>query len=310
MRVGLQIPNFTWSGGPAKLGAHLKTIARQADEAGFASFWVMDHFFQLGPVGPGVTDQDMLEGYTTLGFAAAATERIKLGTMVTGVTYRHPAILVKEVTTLDVLSGGRAYLGIGAAWFEEEHVSLGVAFPPLKERFARLEETLQIALQMWADAGKFDEAAPYAGTYYQLARTLNVPQSLQRPHPPILIGGTGEQKTLRFVAQYGDACNLFARLGTEALQHKLAVLQQHCERAGRPYAAIEKTSIDQMMHVTSDGRNGTMTPAAAIQHFTALADLGFDTGLVSLRNIDEPNALAIWQRELIPAIEQLPVAGR
>jgi len=309
MRVGLQVNNFTWPNGAAQLGADFKHIAQRAEQAGFDSLWVMDHFFQLGPVRAGVTDQDMLEGYTALGFAAGATERIKLGTMVTGVTYRHPGVLVKEVTTLDVLSGGRAILGIGAAWFEEEHQSLGIPFPPLKERFERLEEALQIAHQMWQDEGNFDTAKPFEGKHYQLKRTLNVPQSIQRPHPQILIGGTGEQKTLRMVAQYGDACNLFARLGKDALVHKLDVLREHCERLGRPYTDIEKTSLDSML-VTRDGRDGSQTPAQAIQQFKDLADLGFDVGLVSFRNVSEPDAFDVWAEEIVPAVSKLPVAGR
>src|SRR6202035_687662 len=170
--------------------------------------WVMDHFFQIPNVGP--AENEMLEGYTALAFAAGRTSRIKLGTMVTGVTYRHPGLLVKTVTTLDVLSSGRAYLGIGAAWNEQEHKGLGVPFPPLSERFERLEETLQIALQMWSGDEK-----PYAGKYYQLARPLNSPQSVQRPHPPILIGGSGERKTLLLVAKYADACNIFGRMGND-----------------------------------------------------------------------------------------------
>ena len=307
MRVGLQVPNFTWPSGPTKLGADFAAIARNAEQAGFYSFWVMDHFFQIRTVGP--ADIDMLEGYAALNFAAGVTQRMKLGTMVTGVTYRYPGILAKQVTTLDVLSGGRAYLGIGAAWNEQEHAGLGVPFPPLKERFERLEETLQIALQMWQDSGKLEEAKPYEGRYYHLAQTLNVPQALQRPHPPILIGGTGEQKTLRFVALYGDACNLFARLGKDELKHKLDVLKGHCEAVGRPYTDIEKTSLDQMT-ISRDGREGTATPQQAIDAFGELAALGFDTGIISMRNVYDPDAFAIWEQEIVPAVTRIAVAGR
>jgi F420-dependent oxidoreductase-like protein len=308
MRLGLQVNNFTWTGGAATLGADLARVAQNAENAGFDSFWVMDHFFQLGPVQHGVTDQPMLEGYTTLGFVAGATKTIQLGTMVTGVTYRHPGLLVKEVTTLDVLSGGRAYFGIGAAWFEEEHHSLGVTFPSMKERFERLEECLQIADQMWKDEGNFDTATPYEGTHYQLARTLNVPQSLSRPHPPILIGGTGEQKTLRMVAQYGDACNLFARLGDDELARKLDVLRGHCDRLGRPYEAIEKTTLDSVK-LSRDGAEGTKTPEQALEYFTHLAEMGFDHALISFRGVSEPDAFEIWA-EIAPQIHQIPVAGR
>jgi F420-dependent oxidoreductase-like protein len=309
MRVGLQVNNFNWSGGTATLGADLAAIARRAENAGFDSFWVMDHFFQLGELRNGVTDQNMLEAYTTLGFVAGATSKIKLGTMVTGVTYRFPALLTKEVTTLDVLSGGRAYLGIGAAWFEEEHRSLGVPFPSTKERFERLEEALQIALQMWSDGGVFSEGQPYDGKHYHLTRTLNVPQSLQRPHPPILIGGTGEQKTLRMVAQYGDACNLFWRLGPEALQHKLDVLREHCDKLGRPYEAIEKTTLDRVQ-ITRDGANGTMSLQQALDYFKQQADMGFDAALLSMPNVADPDAFEIWATDVVPAVSKIAVAGR
>jgi F420-dependent oxidoreductase-like protein len=308
MQVGLQFPNFSAPGSPASLRQTMIRSAQSAESAGFASFWVMDHFFQLGPVGHGVTDREMLECYTTLGFVAGVTEKMMLGAMVTGVTYRYPGLLVKEVTTLDVLSGGRAILGIGAAWFEEEHRSLGVPFPPLKERFERLEETLQIALQMWQDEGNFDMARPYEGKHYHLARTLNVPQSIQRPHPPILIGGTGETKTLKFVAQYGDGCNLFARLGEDELRRKLDILQQHCATFNRPYADIRKTSLDSVA-LSRDGREGTLSPQQAIDRFGQLAALGFDEGIVSLRNVFDPGAFDLWP-EVIAEVATIPVAGR
>src|SRR6266513_85836 len=202
MKIGLQVNAFTWEGGDAKIGETFGAIGRRAEEAGFDSLWVMDHFFQIQGIGP--AEWPMLEGYSALSFIAGQTSRIKLGTMVTGVTYRYPGILVKTATTLDVLSGGRAYLGIGAAWNEREHLGLDVPFPPMKERFERLEETLQIAYQMWSG-----EVVPYHGKHYHLEQTLNSPQAITRPHPPILLGGGGEQKTLRFVAKYGDACNFF-----------------------------------------------------------------------------------------------------
>ena len=227
MRVGLQVPNFTWTNQPGALGDTFATVAERAERAGLYSFWVMDHFFQIPNVGR--PEQEMLEGYSALAFAAGRTNHIRLGTMVTGVTYRHPGLLVKTVTTLDVLSHGRAYLGIGAAWNEQEHRGLGVPFPPTAERFERLEEALQIAQQMWAG-----DDSPYQGTHYQLERPLNVPASVQKPHPPILIGGGGERKTLRMVAQYGDACNLFMRLGREEVQRKLDVLREHCEALVAP----------------------------------------------------------------------------
>jgi F420-dependent oxidoreductase-like protein len=233
MHIGLQVPSFTFPGGAEQIGPVFGRMARDADQAGLRSFWVMDHFFQIGAVGP--PEEPMLEGYAALSYAAALTERITLGTMVTGVVYRHPGILVKTVTTLDVLSGGRAWLGIGAAWNDEESRGLGVPFPPTAERFERLEEALQIAHQMW----KGDEAA-YEGRHFTLERPLNSPPALRRPHPPILVGGTGEKKTLRFVAKYADACNIF---DSDELPHKLQVLRDHCAREGRDYADIEKTSL-------------------------------------------------------------------
>lgn len=302
MRVGLQVPNFTWPSGPSKLGETFGLIAERAEQAGFYSFWVMDHFFQIRGVGP--PENDMLEGWSALAFAAGRTSSIRLGTMVTGVTYRHPGILVKTATTLDVLSGGRSYFGIGAAWNEEEHAGLGVPFPPLKQRFECLEETLQIALQMWRG-----DQAPFAGTHYQLDRPLNSPAAVQTPHPPIMIGGTGEKKTLRIVAQYGDACNLFARLGDDVLRHKLDVLRGHCADAGRPYEQIEKTTLD-ILHITRDGRDGSLAPAAAIEYCAQLAELGFDQAIFSLRNVEDAEPFEVLAGEVIPEVEKLSVAGR
>jgi F420-dependent oxidoreductase-like protein len=302
MHVGLQVPNFTWPNGQDELGDTFGLIAERAERAGFSSLWVMDHFFQIPTVGP--AENEMLEGWSALAFAAGRTNRIKLGTLVTGVVYRYPGILVKTATTLDVLSHGRAYFGIGAAWNEEESRGLGVPFPPIAERFERLEETLQIALQMWSGVDK-----PYEGKYYQLARTLNSPQCVQKPHPPILIGGSGERKTLRLVAQYGDACNLFARLGKDTLQRKLEVLREHCERIGRPYEQIEKTTLDSL-HLTRDGRNGSLTPAAAIEYFAELAALGIDQAIFSLRNVSDLEPFDLLATEIIPEVNKIPVAGR
>ena len=302
MRVGLQVPNFTWPNGQSHLGDTFGLIAERAERAGFYSLWVMDHFFQIRGVGP--AENEMLEGWSALAFAAGRTNRIKLGTMVTGVTYRYPGILVKTATTLDALSHGRAYLGIGAAWNEQEHLGLGVPFPPLKERFERLEETLQIALQMWAGDEK-----PYEGKHARLERPLNSPRSVQQPHPPILIGGGGEQKTLRLVAQYADACNLFARMGKEVVQHKLEVLRAHCERLGRPYEQIEKTTLDTL-RLSRDGSNGTLTPAAAIDYFGGLAELGIDQALFSLPNVHDLEPFDLLATEVIPAVTKITPAGR
>jgi F420-dependent oxidoreductase-like protein len=308
MRVGLNVANFAAPGGAARLGAELVRVARLAEEAGFESFWVWDHFFwDESPVGPGVTDRAMIEAYTTLGFIAGVTSRIKLGTMVTSATHRHPGVLVKQVTTLDVLSGGRAVFGVGAGWFEEEHRALGIPYPGTKERFERLEETVQIALQMWADQGRYDGAKPFHGRHYRLERTLNVPQALQRPHPPILIGGSGEQKTLRLVAQYADACNLIGRFTPDQLARKLAVLRDHCERLGRSYDAIEKTLYGRLPVA-----RGEMPVSQALDYCGTMAGLGFDTLILVADRDDvyEPAALERWATELLPAIHRIPVAGR
>jgi F420-dependent oxidoreductase-like protein len=302
MRVGLQVNDFTWPTGQARLGEEFGATAERAEQAGFYSLWVMDHFYQIGSLGP--AEHEMLEAYTTLGFAAGRTSRIKLGTMVTGITYRYPGILIKTVTTLDVLSGGRAYFGVGAAWNEEEHVGLGVPFPPLKERFEWLEDTLQIAHQMWSGADK-----PFDGKHTHLGRTLNSPQVIAKPHPPILIGGTGEQKTLRLVAQYGDACNLFARMGDDILKHKLDVLRGHCEKLGRPYEEIEKTSLDSM-RISRDGANGSLTPAQAIERIAHMASLGFDQAIISVRPVTDPAVFELLGAEIIPEVEKIRPAGR
>jgi F420-dependent oxidoreductase-like protein len=294
MRVGLQIPSFTWPGGGAGIRPRLAQIGRTADEAGFASIWVMDHFFQI-PVRGGQAEEPMLEGYSALSYLAAVTQRARLGTLVTGVVYRYPGILVKTVTTLDVLSGGRAYLGIGAAWNEREARGLGVPFPPVKERFERLEEALQIAKQMWSGT-----VAPYHGKHYQLAETLNSPQALSKPHPPILIGGMGEQKTLRLVAQYADACNLFAHGGVELIRNKLAVLKQHCEAVGRPYDAIERTSLGTV----NLGKDG-MSASQVIEICRDLADAGIQQAIFNMPNVHEITPLDVFGREIIPAVAGL-----
>lgn len=237
MRIGIQLPSFSYGGEPADIGPTFGRLAREADQAGLDSLWVMDHFFQIAMVG--APEEPMLEGWTALAFAAAQTQRITLGTLVTGAHYRHPGVLVKTATTLDVLSGGRAWLGIGAGWNEEESRGLGIPFPPTAERFERLEETLQVALQMWAG-----DESPYRGKHYQLQRPLNSPPAVRRPHPPVLIGGGGEKKTLRLVARYADACNLF---DSPELPHKLEVLREHCEREGRDETQIEKTALHALM---------------------------------------------------------------
>jgi F420-dependent oxidoreductase-like protein len=291
MKIGLQIPSFTWPGGAAQIAAKLAQVARAADDAGFHSLWVMDHFFQIRGVGP--HENDMLEAYTTLGYLAALTKRVKLGTMVTGVIYRYPGILVKSVTTLDVLSSGRAYFAIGAAWNEQEAKGLGVPFPPLGVRFELLEEALQIAKQMWSGNN-----GAYHGKHNQLEETLCSPQPLSRPHPPILIGGGGEKKTLRLVAQYADACNIFGP--PETVRAKLAVLKQHCDALGRDYGAIEKTTLG-----TVDLEPGKMHAKDVIAHCEGLAAIGVQHAIFNMPNVHEIRPPEVFGREIIPAVAGL-----
>ncbi len=289
MKIGLQIPDFTGPGA-ARLGADLATVARTADDAGFDFISVMDHFFQIGAVGP--PDRDMLESYTTLGYLAGVTSRAKLVTLVTGAVYRHPGILAKIITTLDVLSGGRAWLGIGAAWNEEESRGLGIPFPPVAERFERLEETLQICLQMW----RGDES-PFRGAHYQLERPLNYPKALSEPHPPIMIGGSGERKTLRFVARYGQACNLFP--GPD-LARKLDVLRAHCDAAERDYDEILKTCY----FVFDVGDKGS-SAGQIVDQLAVLAGLGFQAAIGGVANVWDVTPLEVIGAEVIPAVAAL-----
>jgi len=294
MRIGLSVSSFTWPGGPAQIGPTFGRIARDAEEAGLHSLWVMDHFFQIPLFGP--VDHDMLEAYATLAFAAGQTERIELGALVTGVTPRHPGVLVKTVTTLDVLSGGRAWLGIGAAWNEQESRGLGIPFPPMAERFERLEETLRIVHQMWAG-----DTRPFEGRHYRLEQPLNVPNSLRRPHPPILVGGSGERKTLRLVARYGDACNLFEYGGLEALRHNLKVLRDHCAAEGRPYEEIQKTTFGQVGETESVGQ--------LVDRFGRLASEGVDLAIVELPDQGRGGSLARLA-DAVQAASRLAPAGR
>ncbi|SDP17218.1 probable F420-dependent oxidoreductase, Rv1855c family [Pedococcus dokdonensis] len=308
MRMGLQVSNFSWPDAPASIGPTFGRIARNAEDAGLVSLWVMDHFFQIHVIGP--PELDMVEGYTALAFAAGQTSTIELGTLVTGVTYRHPGVLAKTVTSLDVLSGGRAWLGIGAAWNEEEHRGLGIPYPGTSERFERLEETLQICLQMWEG-----DESPYAGKHYQLERPLNVPQSLRRPHPPILIGGGGEKKTLRLVAQYADACNLFdLGLGPEGIPRKLDVIRQHCADVGRDYAQIEKTCLARVNlskdgHGESTPRGPVQTVDQAVDRFGRLSEAGIDTVILGMAN-DTDDAAYELVAEVVRQVEPLRAPGR
>ena len=290
VKIGLQIPDFTTPGGPSRLGADLAAVARVADDAGFDFLAVMDHFFQIQVLGP--PEHEMLEAYTTLGYLAGATSRARLLTLVTGAVYRYPGVLAKIVTTLDVLSGGRAWLGIGAAWNEEESRGLGIAFPPVAERFERLEETVQICLQMW----RGDES-PYRGKHYRLERPLNSPQALSQPHPPIMIGGSGEQKTLRLVARYAQACNLFP--GPD-LARKLDVLRAHCESEGRDYDDIEKTCY----FIFDVGEKGERA-GQIVDELGALAEMGFQAAIGAVARVWEVTPLEVIGTEVIPAVAGL-----
>lgn len=285
MRIGLHISDFTFPGGPPALADDLKRIASTAEDAGFARISVMDHVWQIQVIGP--EDHEMLEAYTTLGFLAACTSRAQLLAWVTAATYRVPGLLAKAVTTLDVLSGGRAMLGIGAGWNEAEARGLGLPFPSTAERFECLEEALQICNQMWAD-----DDAPYQGKHYTLERTLNVPQSLQRPRPPVLIGGGGERKTLRLVAQYADACNLF---DSPELERKLDVLRQHCVDVGRDYDDIEKTV---MLHF--DLGPDLSKVDEVLPHLQRLAALGIQHVHTRIPDVASLRPIEVFGERVIP----------
>ncbi|WP_280418135.1 LLM class F420-dependent oxidoreductase [Nocardia carnea] len=285
MELGFHVPIFEIDGGTAAIAGELARVGAAAEAAGASWLSFMDHFFQIEPTGL-PAEANMLEGYTSLGFMAAHTSTIELGLLVTGVTYRHPGLLAKIVTTLDVLSGGRAALGIGAAWFEREHHGLGVPYPATGERFDRLEETLRICGQMWDP----DNNGPFEGKYYQLAETLCAPQPLHRPK--VLIGGGGEKRTLRLVARYGDACNLFAS-GTEEVAHKLDVLRRHCDDVGTDYERIRKTVLA-----------GSPDPAALddfVRQMSGYADLGVHTAIV----MPPGGSPAAWVDRVAPVVPQL-----
>ena len=289
MKIGLQINRFDWPGGTTAIGPTLARIVRSADDAGFDSLWVMDHFFQIRWIGP--AEDPMLEGWTTLGFMAANTSRARLGLMVGGVHYRLPGLWVKAATTLDVLSGGRAYLGIGAAWNQDESDALGFPMPPLRTRFEMLEETLRIAHAMWQGERGTQEA--FAGSQYVAGRLLNSPQSISRPRVPIMIGGGGEKKTLRLVAQYADATNVFG--GPEMIARKYAILREHCKEVGRPYAEIERSTL-QNTRLSATGGEGGETPEAAAARFAPLAEAGAQHVVLGIGNIEQPGVEVLAAR--------------
>jgi F420-dependent oxidoreductase-like protein len=298
MKIGLQIDSFSWPGGPEAIGPTLARIVREADDAGFDSIWVMDHFFQIRSVGR--PEEPMLEGMTTLGFMAAHSSRARLGLMVGGVHYRYPGLWVKATTTLDVLSGGRAWLGIGAAWNEDESRSLGFPFPNLGVRFEMLEETLQIAHEMWQ--GERGSETAFEGRQYRATRLLNAPQSLSRPRVPIMIGGGGEKKTLRLVARYGDACNVFG--SPEAIARKYRILAEHCADVGRDPDEIERSTLQSIDLRTPDA-HGTESSAGIVDRFGELGDAGAQHVVVSVRGLANEGVLERLGRDVLPGVHAL-----
>src|SRR5512139_3570081 len=294
MHIGLQIPSFKYPGGTAAIRPKLKEIVMTAEESGFYSLWVMDHFYQIkGLFGEAYTDP-MLEAYTTLGYFAGLTEKTYLGVLVTGVIYRHPVVLMKMVNTLDILSGGRAYFGIGAAWYEDEAKGNGIPYPSTSERFEQLEDTLKLAKALWAS----DETS-FAGRHFSAPAITNNPRPLSHPHPRIMVGGTGPNKTLRMVAEYANACNIGEWVGTENMQKSLDTLKHHCETLGRDYDSIEKTCLSTV-HLS-----GKDTVESTISRIKALSAMGFTHTIFNMPDVYTITPLKTFAREIIPAVAEL-----
>jgi F420-dependent oxidoreductase-like protein len=292
VKIGLQISSFTWPGGDAAIGPSLARITETADAVGFDSLWVMDHFYQIRGVGR--PEEPMLEGFSALSFMAGHSKRATLGLMVGGIHYRQAALWAKAATTLDVLSGGRAYFGIGAAWNEEESLGLGFPMPPLGVRFEMLEETLQFVHSMWQ--GEHGSEKAFDGKHYQAGRLLNSPQVLSKPHPRIIIGGGGEQKTLRLVAKYADACNVFG--GPDQLTHKYAVLRERCAEVGRPFEEIERTNLARV-------DLSTQSPAQVIDSFGSLAEVGVQHVIFGLADVSDVSNIETLGRDVLPAVHAI-----
>ncbi|MBI1282385.1 MAG: TIGR03560 family F420-dependent LLM class oxidoreductase [Anaerolineaceae bacterium] len=294
MHIGLQIPSFKYPGGTAAIRPKLKAIATTAEAAGFYSMWVMDHFYQIeGLFGEPHTDP-MMESYTTLGYLSGLTEKVYLGVMITGVIYRWPSILLKTVNTLDIVSGGRTYLGIGAAWYEQEAKGFGVPYPNTSERFEWLEDTLQLAHKLWEG----DEVS-FTGKHFSAPKMTNNPRPLSTPHPRILVGGGGEKKTLRMVAQYADACNLFEASGRDTLQQKLDILKEHCQQLGRNYDDIEKTALGTALLTA-----GNDTVESILARLKTLKELGFTHAIFNMPNVYDITPLETFGKEIIPAVAE------
>jgi F420-dependent oxidoreductase-like protein len=300
VRFGLQVYSFTWPGGPEAIGPTLARVVRSADDAGFDSIWVMDHFWQIGT--PGSETEPMLEGWTALGFMAAHTQRARLGLMVGGVHYRNPGLWVKAATTLDVLSGGRAWLGLGAGWNQAESVGLGFPFPETKTRFEMLEDTLQIAHHMF-DGDRGSETR-FEGRQFTAERLLNVPQSISRPRVPIMIGGGGEKKTLRLVARYADASNLFG--DPDQLRQKYRILAEHCEAVGRPFEEIERTTLQTVSLFTANAwRPSTESPGELVDRFGRLGEAGVQQVIINTADVHNPDAIELLAAEVMPQLAEI-----
>lgn len=299
MKIGLQISSYTWPGGDAGIAETLAAIVRTADEAGFDSIWVMDHFFQIGSVGR--PEEPMLESMTALGYMAAHSRRARLGLMVGGIHYRGAGLWLKATTTLDVLSGGRAWFGIGAAWNEQESRALGFPMPPLRDRFDMLEEALRIVRLGWQD--ELGSRTAFEGRHVQAGDLLNSPQALSRPHPPILVGGGGERRTLKLVAQYADACNVFGT-DPDQLGHKYDVLRRHCEALGRDYESIEKTLLTQVS-ITPDGAHRSLTPDQLVERLGRTTEVGAQHAIFSVRDVHDLSSLELIGSRVIPQLRDL-----
>ena len=294
MYIGLQIPSFKIPGGTAAIRPKLKEVVTTAEGAGFHSLWVMDHYYQIkGLFGEAYTDP-MLEAYTTLGYVAGLTEKARLGVLVTGVIYRHPAVLMKMVNTLDILSGGRAYLGIGAAWYEDEAKGYGIPYPSTSERFEQLEDSLKLAKALWNS----DEIA-FTGRHFSAPAITNNPRPLSSPHPRIMVGGTGPNKTLRMVAEYADACNIGDWVGTENMQKALDTLKGHCEALGRDYDTIEKTSLCTV------NLSGNDTVESTVVRIQKLSEMGFTHAIFNMPDVYKITPLKTFAKEIIPAVAGL-----
>jgi F420-dependent oxidoreductase-like protein len=293
MYIGLQIPSFKYPGGTSAIRPKLKEIVTTAETAGFYSLWVMDHYYQIkGLFGEAYTDP-MLEAYTTLGYLAGLTEKAYLGVLVTGVIYRHPSVLMKMVNTLDILSGGRAYLGIGAAWYEEEAKGYGIPYPSTSERFEQLEDNLKLAKALWAS----DETS-FAGEHFSAPAITNNPRPLSQPHPRILIGGTGPNKTLRMVAQYADACNIGDWVGAEQMQKALDTLKEHCTALGRDYDSVEKTAL------STANLSGGDTAESLINRLKKLSGMGFSQVIFNMPDVYKITPLETFAKEIIPTVAE------